>query len=146
MSFGSGIVVASFVVNSNTEITANIAISNGTTVGARSVMVITAFGQGMLASGFTVVAPLQEMWVNNINLSGKTLKVSVTDGIPMSGVVMTIRVTSHGHTWDKTAMTASSGIATVTLPGSKNNYFIQVISLSKPGYVWDKTKGIISYP
>jgi primosomal replication protein N len=54
VSFGTGITVNSFTVNSAAQITATICIAAGTAPGARDVSVTTAGGTGTLRGGFTV--------------------------------------------------------------------------------------------
>jgi PKD repeat protein/sporulation protein YlmC with PRC-barrel domain len=54
VSFGSGITVNSFTVNSATQITANITISATTATGARDVLVTTPAGLATKTGGFTV--------------------------------------------------------------------------------------------
>src|SRR5262249_3177104 len=55
-SFGSGITVNSLTVTSATSATANITIGNGTTVGARTVILTTGTETASLTNGFTVTA------------------------------------------------------------------------------------------
>jgi len=54
VGFGSGITVNSFIVDSSTQITASIAVSDSATVGARDVSVTKAGGTATLTGGFTV--------------------------------------------------------------------------------------------
>ena len=54
MSFGSGITVDSFTLDSDSQITANITISSSATAGTTDVSVTTAAGTGSLTDGFTV--------------------------------------------------------------------------------------------
>jgi len=54
VSFGSGISVDSFIVDSDTQITASITIAYGATPGLRDVSVTTGAGTGALANAFTV--------------------------------------------------------------------------------------------
>jgi hypothetical protein len=56
VSFGSGITVSSFTVNSATQITASIFIGGVAPAGARNVSVITPGGTGTLTGGFTVIS------------------------------------------------------------------------------------------
>jgi parallel beta-helix repeat protein len=60
VSFGSGITVNSFAVNSATQITANICIDGSAAPGAYDVSVTTPGGTGTLTGGFTVV-PLHQL-------------------------------------------------------------------------------------
>ncbi|MFC1893531.1 right-handed parallel beta-helix repeat-containing protein, partial [Chloroflexota bacterium] len=68
VSFGSGITVNSFTVDSDTQITANITIAGiltgNTTLGTRDVSVTTDGGTGTQTAGFTVTAPT-EVWVDD---------------------------------------------------------------------------------
>jgi Leucine-rich repeat (LRR) protein len=54
VSFGSGITVGDFDVNSSSEIVAEITIGGGTEVGARDVSVTTGWGTGTETDGFSV--------------------------------------------------------------------------------------------
>jgi hypothetical protein len=54
VSFGSGITVNSYDVNSDTQIAANVSITADAATGARDVSVTTAAGTGTLSGGFTV--------------------------------------------------------------------------------------------
>ena len=55
VSFGSGITVEDFSVNSSTEITAEITIDADATKGARNVSVTTGWGTATKIDGFSVV-------------------------------------------------------------------------------------------
>ncbi|HDL15011.1 MAG TPA: hypothetical protein ENH28_02465, partial [Euryarchaeota archaeon] len=74
VSFGSGITVNSFAVNSSTQITANISISSTATTGTRNVSVTTPAGTGTGNGLFTVVAA-----------TGGVLSVSPGDRFDSSG-------------------------------------------------------------
>jgi uncharacterized protein YjbI with pentapeptide repeats len=54
VSFGGGIDVTGFIVNGDTQITANIVIANGAAVGARFVTVVNQSGRGTDPTGFNV--------------------------------------------------------------------------------------------
>jgi hypothetical protein len=54
VSFGAGIIVTGFTVNSSTQITAGISIASDAAVGSRTVSVSTQGGTGSLDNGFTV--------------------------------------------------------------------------------------------
>jgi ABC-type transport system substrate-binding protein len=54
VSFGAGVLVNSFTVDISTQITADITIAADATTGARDILVTTAEGTGILASGFGV--------------------------------------------------------------------------------------------
>jgi hypothetical protein len=57
ISFGAGITINLFTVNSDSQITANINILETAALGARDVSVTTVFGTGTLLGGFTVLTP-----------------------------------------------------------------------------------------
>jgi hypothetical protein len=61
VSFGSGITVNSFTVDSDTQIPASITISGSATVGARDVSVTTAGGTATLTASFTVKEKASEI-------------------------------------------------------------------------------------
>jgi hypothetical protein len=56
LSFGPGITVNSFIVKSDTEITANITIDGSSAIGGRDVSVTTPGGTATAAGAFTVIA------------------------------------------------------------------------------------------
>jgi hypothetical protein len=56
VSFGAGITVTTFVVDSDTQITATLSISKAAVPGTRDVSVTGVYGEGTLAAGFTVLA------------------------------------------------------------------------------------------
>jgi hypothetical protein len=56
-SFGAGITVNSYTVDSDIQITANITIDPGATLGTRDVTVTTPGGTSTLTGGFTVTTP-----------------------------------------------------------------------------------------
>jgi ABC-type Fe3+ transport system substrate-binding protein len=58
VSFGSGITVDSYTVDSETQITATITVSSGATLGSRTASVTTLDGTGTKANAFTVESPL----------------------------------------------------------------------------------------
>ncbi len=57
VSFGAGITINSYTVNSGTQVTANITIAVDATLGTKNVSVTTPGGTGTLTNGFTVTAP-----------------------------------------------------------------------------------------
>jgi hypothetical protein len=57
VSFGEGITVSSFTVDSATKITASISISSSASTGSRNVSVTTSGGTGTKGSGFDVTGP-----------------------------------------------------------------------------------------
>ena len=86
VSFGSGITVNSFTVNSDTQMTASIAISSSATLGVRDVSVATPGGTATKTSGFTVnqVSPTITSVSPNQGNQGDTLDVAIT-GICLTG-------------------------------------------------------------
>jgi hypothetical protein len=58
VNFGSGITVSSFTADSDTRITASIAVAAGATVGSRDVSVTGPGGTGTKTGGFAVASPL----------------------------------------------------------------------------------------
>ena len=56
ISFGTGITINSFTINSTTHITTNISVTAAAAPGARNVSIITRVGTCTLPSGFTVLA------------------------------------------------------------------------------------------
>jgi len=86
VSFGAGITVASFGMDSSTQITASITIAADATLGARSISVTTPGGVGMLSEGFAVTAPPTISGVDPASGErGETLNVTIT-GIVFTGV------------------------------------------------------------
>ncbi|MGB8708073.1 MAG: hypothetical protein WCD72_09070, partial [Dehalococcoidia bacterium] len=84
VSFGAGITVNSFPVNSATQITANISIAGAAAVGARNVSVTTPGGTGTLPNGFTVNAvPPGTPTVTSVNPN------SGTQGQALPAVIIT---------------------------------------------------------
>ena len=57
VTFGAGITVNTFNVDSDTTLTADISIDVGATIGTRNISVTTAGGVGTKTGGFSVVAP-----------------------------------------------------------------------------------------
>jgi hypothetical protein len=86
LSFGSGITVDNRTVDSDSQITANISISDTATAGDRSVSVTTPAGTGTLGSGFTVMqkeAPGKSSTSSNIWIG-----VGVGAGVLVVGAVI----------------------------------------------------------
>lgn len=57
VTFGTGVTVGSFTVDSDTQITAQIAVSSSTTPGVRSIRVTTPTGTTTFSNGFTLKCP-----------------------------------------------------------------------------------------
>ncbi len=55
VSFGSGITVSTFTVDSDTQITASITIAGNAALGSHDITVTTPYGSGTLTDGFTVL-------------------------------------------------------------------------------------------
>ena len=79
VSFGSGIAVDSFTVDSSTQITTTVTIDDNTTTGERNVSVTTASGTGVLSGSFTVTlrpATISEVSTDS-GKRGQTLEVVI---------------------------------------------------------------------
>jgi hypothetical protein len=133
VSFGSGVTVNSFTVDSSTQITASISISASATLGPRNVSVTTPGGTGTLASGFTVVAPTRPA-VTGVSPSqgtqGQNLVVIIT-GTNFSGATVVsfgkgITVNSFSVN-SSTQISASVTIANNAKVGPRN------VSVTTPG-------------
>ena len=90
VSFGSGVTVASFVVSSSTQITADISVASDAFLGPRIVSVTTPAGTGNLPGGFTVVG-LTQVYVAPVSqtvIAGETftVNIAVAPGQPIAGV------------------------------------------------------------
>jgi hypothetical protein len=85
VSFGSGITVNSFIVDSSTQIIATISISGSATAGARDVLVTTPGGTAMLSSGFTVIQPNQPPnQPSNVSPANEATGISLTPTLQSS--------------------------------------------------------------
>jgi hypothetical protein len=86
VSFGSGIIVTSFTVGSDTQITANIVIADRALVGLRFVTVTGPSGKGVLPGGFIVFnnIPIITSVSPNQGNQGQTLSVTIA-GTKFSG-------------------------------------------------------------
>jgi hypothetical protein len=132
VSFGSGIVVNSYTVDSGTQITASITISGAAATGVRDVSVTTLGGTGTLTGGFTVEAAPPTISAVNPASGGKgqTLSVVIT-GTGLTGATAVgfgADIAVNSYTVDSavqiTASITVSGTATlgardvsVTAPG-----------------------------
>ena len=80
VSFGEGITVNSFIVDGATQITANITVDDGATIGPRDVSVTTPGGGGSLAGALDVVVP--QPAIDEVSLllgnQGETLEIVIT--------------------------------------------------------------------
>lgn len=90
VSFGAGITVNSYTVNSATQITADITIAADATPGARDVSVTTPGGTGTLNNGFTVIQQTQSVTtatgtgtaIFSTSTGGCTNLTAVAEGTP----------------------------------------------------------------
>ena len=128
VSFGAGITVNSFTVDSNTQITAGISIASGATLGTRNVSVTTPEGTGTLAGGFTVLSEVvPEPTVTAVDpdqgYQGQTLDVTIT-GTNLNtaaSVSFGAGITVNSFTVDSnTQITASISIASGATPGARD--------------------------
>jgi hypothetical protein len=81
VSFGSGITVDSYTVDSETQITASITVSSGATLGSRTASVTTPDGTATKANAFTVESPLAPSVTGvspNSGEQNETLDVTIT--------------------------------------------------------------------
>jgi len=86
VSFGSGITVNNFTLDSANQITASIAVNGSATIGTRDVSVAKAAETATLTSGFTVAAmPAITSVSPNQVVQGQTLSVTIT-GTNLLGV------------------------------------------------------------
>jgi len=137
--FGKGILVTSFTVISDTQITADIVIVNRAPVGSRLIAVIGLSGQGVLKDKFTVLdnTPTIASVSPSQGSQGQTLSISVT-GKNFTGAKEVffgkgIYVTSFTVTND-TQITADIVIANQAPVGSRH---IEVIGPSGKGILKD---------
>ncbi len=131
-SFGTGITVNSFIVDSSTQITANITIDAAATTGARNVSVTSPGGTVALADSFTVKqAPPTITSVNpNSGKQGETLNITIT-GTNFTGataVSFDAGITVNSFTVDSsTQITASITIDAAATTGARD------VSVTNPG-------------
>jgi hypothetical protein len=134
VGFGSGITVNSFTVDSDTQITASIAVSGSATVGTKDVSVTKAAGTATLTNGFTVQAvvvpsPDIALLTPASGRQGAKLEVTIT-GANFTGateVTFGAGVTVDSFTVDSaTQITAQISIAATATPGTRD------VSVSTP--------------
>jgi len=131
VGFGSGITVNSFTVDSDTQITASIAVSGSAAVGTRDVSVTKAAGTVTLTNGFTVLADDSAVVDDSPDIAllspasgkqGANLEVIIT-GANFTGateVSFGEGVTVDGFTVDSaTQITAQISIAAKAAPGTR---------------------------
>ena len=136
VSFGRGIDVTSFSVDSDTQITANIVIANRAFVGTRFVGVGTPAGRGTLAAGFSVTSDAPT--VTGVNPATGNQGATLT-GVTLTGTNFTnttkvsfgsgINVTSFDVVSD-TQITADITIANRAFVGTR---FVTVVNESGHG-------------
>jgi osmotically-inducible protein OsmY len=80
ISFGSGITVNNFIVNSDSQITVNISIASDAALGPSNVSVTTPGGTGTLTGGFTVTQgpPTIYAVIPSQGAQGKTLTITIS--------------------------------------------------------------------
>ena len=83
VSFGTGITVSSFTVNSATQITATICIDASATPGARNISVSTSGGTATLTGGFTVVQQNQAIGTGAPTSHGSSFSGTTTTTQPV---------------------------------------------------------------
>jgi hypothetical protein len=136
VSFGGGIDVTSFSVDSDTQITANIIIANRAFVGTRFVGVATPSGRGTLPAGFSVIS--DEPTVTGVNPATGNQGATLT-GVTLTGTNFTnttkvsfgggINVTGFTVVSD-TQITADITIANRAFVGTR---FVTVVNESGHG-------------
>jgi len=136
VSFGGGIDVTSFNVDSDTQITANIVIANRAFVGTRFVGVATPSGRGTLPAGFSVIS--DEPTVTGVNPATGNQGATLT-GVTLTGTNFTnttkvsfgggINVTGFTVVSD-TQITADITIANRAFVGTR---FVTVVNESGHG-------------
>jgi len=128
VSFGAGITVNDFTVDSNNQITADITIAAGATPGTRDVSVTTLEGTGTLPDGFTVLSEIvPEPTVTAVDpdegRQGETLDVVITgtnfDGA--TSVSFGVGITVNNFTVDSnTQITVSISIDSAATLGTRD--------------------------
>ena len=86
VDFGVGIIIHSFTVDSNTQITVNITIESWAPIGPHTVCVTTPFGTDCLTDAFTVLGKSSASPSSGPKTVGWTGTVYATDGTPVSAV------------------------------------------------------------
>ena len=141
VSFGAGITVSSFTADSDTQITASIAIGSGASQGARTVSVTTPDGTATKSGGFTVTSPLAPSVTGISPDSGEqaeSLDVTITGSnfVAVSDVSLGEGVTVNSFTvGTETQITASIAVAAGATVGSRT------VSVTGPDGTATKTGG-----
>jgi hypothetical protein len=147
VSFGAGITVTGFAVNSGTQISANISIAAAAAPGARNVSVTTPGGTGTLNNGFTVIssvpAPTVTQLAPNSGNQTQTLDVTIT-GTNLTGatsVSFGAGITVSNYTVNSgTQITSNITIAAAATPGARN------VSVTTPGGTGTLNNGFTVIP
>jgi hypothetical protein len=132
VSFGTGITVNSFVVDSSTQITANITVDTSAVEGARDVAVVISGGNTSLEDAFTVIQALPtvtsidvvyghpggtaEVVITGTNFTGTTA-VSFGDGIVVDSFTEVSSTEITASITIETAAALEARDVTVTTPG-----------------------------
>ncbi|MBN2100207.1 MAG: IPT/TIG domain-containing protein [Dehalococcoidia bacterium] len=132
VSFGLGVSVDSFTVDSMTQITAGITISSAATPGTRNVSVTNPGGTGTLTNGFTVnYAPPTISSVNpNVGVQEQTLDVTITGTYFTAATLVGFGsgITTNSYTVNSaTQITANITISYSAAPGPRD------VSVTTPG-------------
>ena len=140
VSFGSGITVTGFTVNSDTQITADITVGGSATVGTRDVSVTNAAGTGTLTSGFTVnqAPPTISSASPNQGVQTQTLDVTIS-GTYFTGAT----AVSFGADITVNSFTVNSATqitANITIGGSAAAG-LRDFSVTTPGGTATRTNG-----
>jgi hypothetical protein len=140
VSFGSGITINSFTVNSSTQITASIAIGSSATLGVRDVSVTTPGGTVTKTSGFAVnqaSVSITSVSPNQGN-QGETLDVTIT-GTYFTGataVSFGSGITVNSFTVDSASqITASISVSATATLGARD------VLVTTPAGIGTKTGG-----
>jgi len=140
VSFGSGITVNSFTVNSSSQITASIAIGNSATLGARDVSVTTPGGTVTKTSGFTVnqaSVSITSVSPNQGN-QGETRDITITGAYFTGATAVSF---GSGITVSSFTVNSSSQITANITISSSATLGDRDVSVSTPGGMSTKTSG-----
>jgi hypothetical protein len=137
VSFGAGITVNSYTIDSDTQVSANITIATNATAGTRDVSVITPGGTTTKSSGFTVVASTFSISAPaNFNLG------ALTRGGTTTSTVHTGSVTTNAQFWQITATGGASHSGKMWNGSASPTALFQ---FSKDGNTWDTADGTLTY-
>ena len=119
VSFGTGISINSFTINSDTQITASITISSAATAGKRDVSVTTPKGTGTLTGGFTVTTII-------IITTTSTTTTTTSSTTTTTGGAGTTTTTSSTTSSTTTTTTSSSTTTTIVPCGNKKPVILKL--------------------